>query len=258
MDTTLYLQLTIPLLGTTLGAACVFFMKHTFSEAWQRGLIGFAAGVMTAASFWSLLQPAIEQSKGAGIASAIPALVGFGSALLSYYYSTKSFLTSIREAAHQKGLRHSGKNDTAPLGCDDAQYSRGNGCRRRICRIHDKYRSHYGYRRPGPGHRHCHPEHPRRCYHLYAPSRTESVKSKSFLMGLLSGIVEPIGAIITILFAETVVPLLPYLLSFAAGAMLYVVVEELIPEMSAGNHSHVGVITYSVGFTLMMLLDVSL
>ena len=77
MDTTLYLQLTIPLLGTTLGAACVFFMKHTFSEAWQRGLIGFAAGVMTAASFWSLLQPAIEQSKGAGIASAIPALVGF-------------------------------------------------------------------------------------------------------------------------------------------------------------------------------------
>ena len=150
-----FLGILIPFLGTTLGAACVFFMKRSLGDLVQRALAGFAAGVMVAASIWSLLIPAIEQSEGMGKLSFLPAFIGFW-------------------------------------------------------------------------------------------------------VGVLSGVVEPIGAVLTILAAQLVIPALPYFLSFAAGAMLYVVVEELIPEMSQGKHSNIGTIFFAVGFSVMMTLDVAL
>lgn len=259
MDTALYLQLIIPLLGTTLGAACVFFMKRTFSESWQRGLIGFAAGVMTAASFWSLLQPAIEQSKGTGIASVIPVLVGFWIGIAFLLLLDKAIPHIHQRSSTPEGPSTQWKKTTLlllavtmhniPEGMAVGVVYAGYMTNTVLITATGALALAIGIAIQNI------PE----GAIISMPLRERNLsKSKSFLMGLLSGIVEPIGAIVTILFAETVVPLLPYLLSFAAGAMLYVVVEELIPEMSAGNHSHVGVITYSTGFTLMMLLDVSL
>ena len=150
-----FLGIMIPFLGTVLGSACVFFMKKSLGDLVQRSLAGFAAGVMVAASIWSLLIPAIEQSEGMGKLSFLPAFIGFW-------------------------------------------------------------------------------------------------------VGVLSGVVEPIGAVLTILAAQLVIPALPYFLSFAAGAMLYVVVEELIPEMSQGKHSNLGTVFFAVGFSVMMTLDVAL
>ena len=150
-----FLGIMIPFLGTALGSACVFFMKKSLGDLVQRALAGFAAGVMVAASIWSLLIPAIEQSEGMGKLSFLPAFIGFW-------------------------------------------------------------------------------------------------------VGVLSGVVEPIGAVLTILAAQLVIPALPYFLSFAAGAMLYVVVEELIPEMSQGKHSNIGTIFFAAGFSVMMTLDVAL
>ena len=150
-----FLGIMIPFLGTALGSACVFFMKISLGDLVQRALAGFAAGVMVAASIWSLLIPAIEQSEGMGKLSFLPAFIGFW-------------------------------------------------------------------------------------------------------VGVLSGVVEPIGAVLTILAAQLVIPALPYFLSFAAGAMLYVVVEELIPEMSQGKHSNIGTVFFAVGFSVMMTLDVAL
>ena len=150
-----FLGIMIPFLGTVLGSACVFFMKKSLGDLVQHSLAGFAAGVMVAASIWSLLIPAIEQSEGMGKLSFLPAFIGFW-------------------------------------------------------------------------------------------------------VGVLSGVVEPIGAVLTILAAQLVIPALPYFLSFAAGAMLYVVVEELIPEMSQGKHSNLGTIFFAAGFSVMMTLDVAL
>ena len=150
-----FLGIMIPFLGTVLGSACVFFMKKSLGDLVQHSLAGFAAGVMVAASIWSLLIPAIEQSEGMGKLSFLPAFIGFW-------------------------------------------------------------------------------------------------------VGVLSGVVGPIGAVLTILAAQLVIPALPYFLSFAAGAMLYVVVEELIPEMSQGKHSNIGTIFFAAGFSVMMTLDVAL
>ena len=174
----IFWSLLTPFFGTALGAACVFFLKKGLGDRVQRGLTGFASGVMVAASIWSLLIPAMEQSAGVGGWAFLPAAT----------------LHNIPEGAI-----------------------------------------------------------------ISMPLRSEGMgKAKAFAGGVLSGVVEPVGALLTILAAGLVVPALPYLLSFAAGAMLCVVVEELIPEMSQGEHSNVGTLAFTLGFTLMMALDVAL
>ena len=204
MDVNVFYGILIPFLGTSAGAACVFFMKKNLNEQVQRALTGFAAGVMVAASVWSLLIPAIEQSADMGKLSFVPAVLGLWAGVLFLLLLDHVILHLHQNSDQAEGPKSKLQKTTMPL------------------------------RSEGMG------------------------KGKAFVGGMLSGIVEPIGAILTILAAGLIVPALPYLLSFAAGAMLYVVVEELIPEMSTGEHSNVVTIFFAVGFSLMMVLDVAL
>lgn len=204
MDVNVFYGILIPFLGTSAGAACVFFMKKNLNEQVQRALTGFAAGVMVATSVWSLLIPAIEQSADMGKLSFVPAVLGLWAGVLFLLLLDHVILHLHQNSDQAEGPKSKLQKTTMPL------------------------------RSEGMG------------------------KGKAFVGGMLSGIVEPIGAILTILAAGLIVPTLPYLLSFAAGAMLYVVVEELIPEMSTGEHSNVGTIFFAVGFSLMMVLDVAL
>ena len=204
MDVNVFYGILIPFLGTSAGAACVFFMKKNLNEQVQRALTGFAAGVMVAMSVWSLLIPAIEQSADMGKLSFVPAVLGLWAGVLFLLLLDHVILHLHQNSDQAEGPKSKLQKTTMPL------------------------------RSEGMG------------------------KGKAFVGGMLSGIVEPIGAILTILAAGLIVPALPYLLSFAAGAMLYVVVEELIPEMSTGEHSNVGTIFFAVGFSLMMVLDVAL
>ncbi|MFQ6976276.1 MAG: ZIP family metal transporter [Oscillibacter sp.] len=249
----------IPFLGTSLGAACVFFMKKSLSDAVQRSLTGFAAGVMVAASVWSLLIPAIEQSSAMGKLSFLPAFLGFWVGILFLL-----LLDHVVPHLHAKSGQVEGPKEPTPAHDDDgagrhtAQHPRGHGRWRGVCGLSLWQRTDHGGGRAGALTRHRDPEFSRGGDH-FAPLRAEGMgKARAFWGGVLSGIVEPIGAVLTILAASLIVPALPYLLSFAAGAMLYVVVEELIPEMSQGAHSNIGTVFFAVGFSLMMVLDVAL
>ena len=248
----------IPFIGTSLGAAMVFFLRKQISDGLQKVLTGFAAGVMVAASFWSLLQPALDSAEEMGKLSFIPAAVGFiigiGFLLLLDVITPHMHMDKQVEGP-QSGLKRttklilavtlhnipegmavgvvyagwlSGKSDISAaaalaltLGIAIQNFPEG--------------------------------------AIVSMPLRAEGMsKGKTFWYGVLSGIVEPIAAALTIVAASAVVPILPYLLSFAAGAMMYVVVEELIPEMSEGKHSNIGTIAFALGFVLMMILDVAL
>ena len=252
--------LSIPFIGTSLGAACVFLMKNNLNAMTQRILTGFAAGVMTAASVWSLLIPAIEQSEEAmGRLAFIPAAVGFmiGIAFLLILDSLIPHLHFNSEKA--EGLKaHLSKNTMlmlavtlhnipegmavgvvyAGLISGSAQITAGGALALALGIAIQNF-----------------PEGAIISMPLHAEGKS---RSGAFVDGVLSGAVEPVGAVITIIAASHVVPAMPYLLSFAAGAMMYVVVEELIPEMSEGEHSNIGVVMFAVGFTLMMTLDVAL
>lgn len=181
----------IPFVGTTAGSACVFFLRGELKPGVQKAFLGFASGVMVAASVWSLLIPAMEMSEGLGKLAFLPAVCGFilGMAFLL-------FLDMVVPHLHM---------DT-----DQPEGAKSNW------------------------------------------------QKKAFIYGMLSGIVEPIGAGLMLLLAEKLEPFMPYFLSFAAGAMLYVVVEELVPEASEGEHSNIGTIGFAIGFVLMMVLDVAL
>ena len=249
----------IPFLGTTLGAACVFFMKKALSEAVQRALTGFAAGVMVAASVWSLLIPAIDQSSALGNYAFFPAAAGFwiGVLFLLLLDHAVPHLHSHSECAEgpRSRLRRTTMMVLAvtlhniPEGMavgvvyagflsGSAQISAAGALALSLGIAIQNF-----------------PE----GAIISLPLRAEGMKkSRAFLSGVLSGVVEPIGAVLTVLAARFVVPALPYLLSFAAGAMLYVVVEELIPEMSQGRHSNLGTLFFALGFSVMMILDVSL
>ena len=191
-----FLGIFIPFLGTTAGAACVFFMKKSLGDLVQRSLAGFAAGVMVAASIWSLL-----------ILHNIPEGMAVG-VMYAGFLAENAQITAASALALSIGIAI----QNFPEGAIISMPLRAEGQR----------------------------------------------KGRSFLGGVLSGVVEPIGAVLTILAAQLVIPALPVLLSFAAGAMLYVVVEELIPEMSQGKHSNLATVFFAAGFSVMMVLDVAL
>ena len=259
MDQAVFYGILIPFLGTSLGAACVFFMKHDMSERLSRILTGFAAGVMVAASIWSLLIPAMDQSEEMGKFAFIPAAAGFWGGILflllldhiiphlhRYSVSTEGPKSRLQRTTMMvlavtlhnipegmavgvmyAGFLAGGTQITAAsalalsIGIAIQNFPEG--------------------------------------AIISMPLRAEGQKKgRAFLGGVLSGIVEPAGAVLTILAAQFIIPALPYLLSFAAGAMLYVVVEELIPELSQGAHSNLGTVFFAVGFSVMMVLDVAL
>ena len=249
----------IPFLGTTLGAACVFFLKKTLSESLQRALTGFAAGVMVAASVWSLLIPAIEQSSSMGRLAFAPAVIGFWCGVLFLLLLDHIIPHLHRNCQQTEGPKAHLQRSTMLLlavtlhnipegmavGVMYAGYLSGStqitaaGALALSLGIAIQ-------------------NFPEGAI-ISMPLRAEGMnKPKAFLYGTLSGVVEPIGAVLTILAAQYIIVALPYLLSFAAGAMLYVVVEELIPEMSQGRHSNLGTLFFAVGFTVMMALDVGL
>ena len=249
----------IPFLGTAFGAACVFFMRKSLSDTVQRSLTGFAAGVMVAASIWSLLIPAIEQSEGMGKLSFVPAVLGFWAGVLFLLLLDHIIPHLHQQTDKAEGLESNLQRTTMlvlavtlhnipegmAVGVVYAGYLTGNA----QITLMGALALSLGI---------AIQNFPEGAI-ISMPLRSEGMgKMKAFVGGVLSGIVEPIGAVLTILAAGLIVSALPYLLSFAAGAMLYVVVEELIPEMSAGKHSNIGTIFFAGGFTLMMLLDVAL
>ena len=249
----------IPFLGTSLGAASVFFLKQSLGDHVQRALTGFAAGVMVAASIWSLLIPAMEQSASLGRLSFFPAAAGFWLGilfllLLDHIIPHLHRNSEMAEGPHSKLQRttmmvlavtlHNIPEGMA-VGVVYAGYLSGTAQITAASALALSLGIAIQNFPEGAI--------------ISMPLRAEGMsKSRSFWGGVLSGIVEPIGAVLTILAASVIVPALPYLLSFAAGAMMYVVVEELIPEMSQGEHSNIGTVFFAVGFSLMMVLDVAL
>ena len=259
MDQAVFYGILIPFLGTSLGAACVFFMKHDMSERLSRILTGFAAGVMVAASIWSLLIPAMEQSEVMGKFAFVPAVAGFWGGILFLLLLDHIIPHLHRYSVSAEGPKSRLQRTTMmvlavtlhnipegmAVGVVYAGYLAGNA----KITVAAAMALSIGI---------AIQNFPEGAI-ISMPLRAEGMKvSKAFAGGVLSGIVEPVGAMLTIFAAGYIVPALPYLLSFAAGAMIYVVVEELIPEMSQGEHSDLGAIFFAVGFTVMMSLDVAL
>lgn len=259
MNWSVFYGILIPFLGTSFGAACVFFMKKEMGDRLQRMLTGFAAGVMVAASIWSLLIPAMEQVSDMGKLAFVPAVAGFWCGILFLLLLDHIIPHLHRNSQRAEGPRSQLKRTTMlvlavtlhnipegmAVGVVYAGYLAGSTQISAAAAMALSLGIAIQNFPEGAI--------------ISMPLRAEGTgKPKAFLGGVLSGIVEPIGAILTILAAGLIVPALPYLLSFAAGAMLYVVVEELIPEMSQGEHSDVGTIFFAVGFSVMMMLDVAL
>jgi ZIP family zinc transporter len=258
MNTQIALGVLIPFLGTTLGSALVFLLKKQLSVRVQKSLTGFAAGVMVAASFWSLLQPALESSENMGKLSFVPAAVGFliGVGFLLFL----DIVTPHMHLDHQDEGPISGLKRTTKLILAVTLHNIPEGMAVGV--VYAGFRSgNVGVTGAGAlalALGIALQNFPEGAI-VSMPLRAEGMsKGMTFLYGVLSGVVEPIAAAITIVAAGAVVPVMPYLLAFAAGAMMYVVVEELIPEMSEGKHSNWGTIAFSLGFVLMMVLDVAL
>lgn len=255
----LFLIILIPFLGTVLGSSCVFFMKNKLKDSIVRALSAFAAGVMVAASIWSLLDPALAQASDMGSWSWVPAAVGFWIGILFLFILDKIIPHLHEQSDTLEGPQSKLKKSTmmvlavtlhnipegmavgvvyAGMIAGNGQISFAGALALAIGIAIQNF-----------------PEGAIISMPLHSKGQS---KAKSFLYGALSGIVEPIATIITMLATSVILPTLPYLLSFAAGAMLYVVVEELIPNMSQGKHSDIGAIVFAIGFSLMMILDVAL
>jgi len=251
--------IAIPFLGTSLGAAGVFFMKKDFSDHVQKALTGFASGVMTAASIWSLLIPALDDSKSLGKLSFLPAVIGFWIGILFLLMIDKLTPHLHRFADSPEGPKSHLKDNTLMLlavTIHNIPEGMAVGAVYAGMLYGDKNIGFSAAMALSIGIAiQNFPEGAIISMPLYASNNS---RNKSFLYGVLSGAVEPAGAVLVLLFSSFLIGLMPYLLSFAAGAMLYVVVEELIPEMSQGEHSNIGVLSFAVGFSLMMILDVAL
>lgn len=257
--TDVFYGILIPFLGTSLGAASVFFLKQSLGDHVQRALTGFAAGVMVAASIWSLLIPAMEQSASLGRLSFFPAAAGFWLGIL-FLLLLDHIIPHLHRNSEEAEGPHSKLQRTTMMVLAVTLHNIPEGMAVGV--VYAGYLSGTAQITAAGALAlslgiaiQNFPE----GAIISMPLRAEGMsKSRSFWGGVLSGIVEPIGAVLTILAASVIVPALPYLLSFAAGAMMYVVVEELIPEMSQGEHSNIGTVFFAVGFSLMMVLDVAL
>ena len=255
----LIIGLLIPFLGTTLGAMMVFLMKNKMNIKVEKLLLGFASGVMIAASIWSLLIPAIDMAKEQEKIAWIPATVGF---ILGIVFLL--ILDSVIPHLHlnnnkPEGIKSKLKKTTMmifavtlhniPEGMAVGVTFAGALIGNTGITMAGAFALAIGI---------AIQNFPEGAI-ISMPLKSEGMsKPKAFLYGTLSGIVEPIGAISTILLTNIIIPTLPYLLSFVAGAMIYVVVEELIPESQAGEHSNIGTIGVAIGFVIMMILDVAL
>ncbi len=253
----LFLGLLIPLLGTMLGSAFVFFMKDEMPERVQKTLLGFASGVMVAASVWSLLIPAMEMEEGKGAFSVVPAVVGFllgvGFLLLLDELTPHLHLGSSSPEGPRSRLSRTAMLALAvtihnlpegmAVGVVFAGAEQGVGGLSLASAVAVSLGIAIQNVPEGAI--------------ISMPMRAEgNSRWRSFLIGSLSGAVEPIGGLAVVLLASLLTPVLPYMLAFAAGAMFYVVVEELIPEASSGKHSNLSTIGFALGFVLMMVLDV--
>lgn len=249
----------IPFLGTTLGAACVLFMKKSLHMGVQRALTGFAAGVMVAASIWSLLIPAMDQAEDMGRLAFIPAVVGFWLGILFLLFLDRAIPHLHQGSAEPEGPKASLKKTTMlvlAVTLHNIPEGMAVGVVYAGWKAEDSAITMAGALALSIGI--AIQNFPEGAI-ISMPLRAEGMKkSRAFLQGTLSGVVEPAAALLTIWASGFILPLLPYLLSFAAGAMIYVVVEELIPEMSFGEHSNLGTIFFALGFTVMLALDVAL
>lgn len=257
MSVALIIGLFIPLLGTMLGSAFVFMMKDQMSVKLQKALLEFASGVMVAASVWSLLIPAMEINAGQGAMAVIPAAVGFllgiGFLLIidvltpHLHISTdipegprshlsRTAMLALAVTIHNlpEGMAVGVVFAGAQIGTTSISFASAIAISLGIA-IQNI---------------------PEGAIISMPMCAAGNSRWRSFLIGSLSGAVEPVGAIIVLMLTSTVLPVLPYLLAFAAGAMFYVVIEELIPEASSGQHSNISTIGFAVGFVLMMVLDV--
>lgn len=259
MDFEIARGLLIPFLGTALGAACVLFMRKSLNPKVEKALTGFAAGVMVAASIWSLIIPAIEQSEGMGKISFLPAFIGFWIGILFLllldHVIPHLHMNSDEAEGPKTQLRKTTMMVLAvtlhnipegmAVGVVYAGWKAGNAG----ITVMGALALSIGI---------AIQNFPEGAI-ISLPLRSEGAsRKKAFMLGMLSGIVEPLAAFFTLLLTGLVVPILPYLLSFAAGSMIYVVVEELIPEASEGKHSDLGTIGFAAGFVVMMMLDVAL
>lgn len=255
----LTLGLLIPFIGTTLGSAMVFLMKNQMNKKVEKLLLGFASGIMIAASVWSLLIPSIEMTEEGGGIAWVPATVGFLAGMLFLL-----ILDNITPHMHlntdqPEGIKAKLKKTTMmvfAVTLHNIPEGMAVGVTFAGALIGNTGITMTGAMSLALGI--AIQNFPEGAI-ISMPLKSEGMpKWKAFLCGTLSGIVEPIGAVITIALTNTIVPLLPYFLSFAAGAMIYVVVEELIPEAQAGKHSDIGTIGVAIGFVIMMILDVAL
>lgn len=259
MTASILSAILIPFLGTALGSACVFFLKGQMNRNLQRALSGFAAGVMVAAAVWSLIIPAIEQSEHMGKLAFLPSFIGVWCGVL-FLFALDHMIPHLHlnSQCPEGSPCNLGKSTMMVLAV--ALHNLPEGMAVGVVAA--------GWLTGSEGISSAAaltlslgialqnlPE----GAIISMPLKSGGMeRGRAFGYGVLSGIIEPIGAVVTILLANWIVPVLPYLLSFAAGAMLYVVVEELIPEASEGEHSNLGTIFFVIGFTLMMMLDVAL
>ena len=255
----LFLGLILPFIGTTLGALMVFLMRGKINQKTEKILLGFAAGVMVAASVWSLIIPSIDMAKSQNIINWIPAAVGFSLGIV-FLLVLDNIIPHmhIKSGAKEGPKSKLGKSTmmvfavtlhNIPEGMAVGVALAGALSQNNMITFAAAITLSVGI---------AIQNFPEGAI-ISMPLKEEGFsKGKAFLYGMLSGIVEPLAAIVTILLISLVVPLLPYLLSFAAGTMIYVVIEELIPESQVGKHSNLGTIGFSLGFLLMMILDVTL
>ncbi len=255
---TIFIGLIIPFIGTTLGAACVLFLQNELKPVIQKSLLGFAAGVMVAAAIWSLLIPAMEMSEGMGKLAFLPAAVGFLLGIAFLLLLDRMIPHLHLGSDEEEGPKSSLKKSTMlilavtihniPEGISSGAIFAGLLTHNSNVTLAGAFALSIGIAIQNL------PE----GFIVSLPIRSERGRGRAFVSGMMSGIVEPIAGGITVLLSRYLTPALPYLLAFAAGAMIYVVVEELIPESAEGEHSNIGTIGFAVGFVIMMILDVAL
>lgn len=254
-----FIGIMLPFFGTALGAACVFLFRRELRPSLQKSFLGFASGVMVAASVWSLLIPAMDMSETMGKFAFVPAAAGFLLGIAFLLFMDKAVPHLHMGSEQSEGPRVALKKTTMlvlavtlhniPEGLSAGAVFAGVLAQNSTVTLASAFALSIGI---------AIQNFPEGAI-ISLPLRSEGMgRGRSFLCGALSGIVEPIAAGLTLLLAAYVQPILPYLLSFSAGAMIYVVVEELIPEASEGEHSNIGTITFALGFVLMMVLDVAL